>query len=206
MKYAAMMTLLLVTVAPLAAQDRNVTITIFASQVDMDEETDFEDGFVTDFDEGEALGAAANLFLTRHFSIEGAVFGIRTDAGLVFEDAAAFDLGTLDLMPISVGAQFHALGQSRFDPYIGAGGAYVLADDLFSPDLDTVGLGRIELENGFTYYVNVGIGFQITSGFGIVIDGRWIPFETESRSTVTGVEQDIDLSAKILSAGLRLRF
>lgn len=207
MKSAVIVALLLVfAAAPVAAQDRNVTVTVFASQVDMDEESDLEGGSVTEFEEGEALGAAANFFVTRLFSVEAAVFFIRTDAGLLVEGAAPFDLGSLDLTPISLGVQLHPLGQSRFDPYIGAGGAYVLADDLFSPDLDLVGFGRIELEDGLTYYANAGIGFQITPGFGIVVDGRWIPFETESRSSVTGVEQDLDLSSRVLSAGVRLRF
>ncbi len=206
MKSAVVVALLLLFAAPLVAQDRNVTLTIFASRAEMDEDNELEGGFTTEFDESNGLGAAANFGLGRHFSIEAAVFNIRSDASLAFDPAGTFDLGTVDVLPITVGAQFHALGQSRFDPYIGAGGAYVIADDLFSPDLDTAGLGRIELEDSVTYYLNAGIGFQITPGLGLVIDGRWIPFETDSRSSVTGVEQELDLSMRILSAGLRLRF
>ncbi len=204
---AAITLLLVLAAAPLVAQDRNIQVSVFVSQVEMQGENDFGDGFVTDFDEGTGLGGSANLFLGRHFSVEAAVFNLRTDTALVFEDAATFDLGTLELTPISLGAQFHVLGsRSRIDPYVGAGVAYVIGDDLFSGDLESAGVGRIELENAVGYYINAGLAFQVTEGFGIVIDGRQLQYEPSSRSSATGVEQDLDITPRILSAGLRLRF
>lgn len=206
MKYAAIVTLLLVFAAlPLAAQDGNVYVTIFASQVDIDED-DLEGDFRLDYDDALALGASANRFYGNYVSIEAAVFGIRADASLTFEDVATLDLGSLDLTPITLGAQFHVLGRSRFDPYLGGGAAYILADDLSSSDLDTAGLGRLELDSGLSYYLNAGIGFQITPGIGVVVDARYIPFKTDSRSSVTGVEQELEISPRLLSAGLRFRF
>lgn len=198
--------LLVMAGAPLLAQQRNIQVTIYASQVDMEDNAFDGEAFQMEAEEGRALGAGANWFVTRHLSAEGAVFGIRSDAGLLFEDAAAIDLGSIDLNTVSLGVQFHVLGQSRFDPYIGAGGAYVMADELNSRDLDTLGLGSIELDDEVTYYLNAGLGFQITPGFGLVVDGRMIPYEPTSRSTATGVEQDLELSPRILSVGLRLRF
>ncbi len=191
---------------PLFAQDRKLQFTIWASQVDMQGDNEFESGFETDFDDGNALGASVNVPVNRWFSVEGSVFAIRSDAALNFEDAT-LDLGSLDLVPFTAGAQVHFLGSnSRFDPYVGAGGAYIVADDLSSSDLDTLGLGRIELDNDFTYYVNAGIGIHIAGGFGITVDGREIHYEPTSRSTATGVEQDLELSPRLLSVGLRLRF
>ncbi len=192
--------------APLLfAQDRDVQITIWASQVDMQGDADLGDGFELDFDDGNALGASANFTLNRFLSIEGSVFGIRSDAALGFE-GAALDLGSVDLVPFTLGAQFHLLGDSRFDPYIGAGAAYVVADDLNSTDLDTLGLGRIELDNEISYYVNAGVSVRIAGGFGLTVDGRQIQYEPSSRSTATGVERDLELSPRMLSIGLRLRF
>ncbi|HEX6095684.1 MAG TPA: OmpW family outer membrane protein [Thermoanaerobaculia bacterium] len=199
-----LLVVLLFVSAPLFAQDRNIHLTIWASQVDMEGDTDLGD-FEADFDEGNALGVSANYGINRWFSVEGSVFGIRSDATLGFEDAS-LDLGSVDLVPFTLGAQVHLLGDSRFDPYIGAGAAYVVADDLSSSDLDTLGLGRIELENQATYYLNAGVGIRIAGGFGITVDGRQIQYEPSSRSTTTGVEQDLDLSPRLLSVGLRLRF
>lgn len=200
-----LLVVLLFVSAPLFAQERNIHLTIWGSQVDMEGDTDLGD-FEADFDDGKALGVSANYGLNRWFSVEGSVFLIRSDATLGFEDAS-LELGAVDLVPFTLGGQVHFLGESsRIDPYIGAGGAYVVADDLSSSDLDTLGLGRIELENQATYYLNAGVGIRIAGGFGITVDGRQIQYEPSSRSTTTGVEQDLDLSPRILSVGLRLRF
>ena len=205
MKKSVLLMMALLVAAPLFAQERRSTVTVWASQVDMEGENAFDGGFETDFDDGNALGASMNFFVARMFSVEASVFGIKSDAALGFE-GTALDLGSVDLVPITLGVQLHPFGSSRFDPYVGAGGAYVMADDLNSNDLDTLGLGRIELENELTYYLNAGVGFQITEGFGLVIDGRYIPYETSSRSSRTGGEQDLEFAPRILSAGLRFRF
>lgn len=196
---------LLFVCAPLFAQERNIHLTIWVSQVDMQGDSQLGDGFEADFNDGNALGLSANYGINRWLSVEGSVFGIRSDAALNFE-SATLDLGSVDLVPFTLGAQLHPLGDSRFDPYIGAGVAYVVADDLSSSDLDTLGLGRIELENKATYYVNAGIGIRIAGGFGIAIDGRQIQYDPSTRSTATGVKQDLELTPRLVSVGLRLRF
>lgn len=207
----AVLALLLFGGAPLLAQDdpaagggRTMHVTVYYAQVDA-ESTELDGGFDTEFEDGSALGASVNVFFTRHFSGEVAVFGIRADSRLLFE-GTSLDLGNLDLVPITAGAQFHVLGNSRIDPYVGAGAAYIMAGDLNSPELDLLGLGRIELDNELSYYLNAGVGIQLGSAFGIVVDGRWIPYETSSRSTATGGEQDLEISPRLLSVGLRLRF
>jgi len=205
MKSAAIMALLIVCAVPLAAQDRNVNLTVFIGQAEITGETDLG-GFEPEFEDANALGASVNVFFGNYVSVEAAAFGIRTEGALVLDNAASFDLGNFNVTPITLGAQVHLLGKRRFDPYIGAGGAYVIGDDFFTPDLDAAGVGRIELDSEATYYLNAGIGFQVTEGFGIVIDGRYIPYEPATRSTVTGIERDFDLTTQILSAGLRLRF
>lgn len=207
MKLKVVIALLLVSAAlPLAAQGRDIQLTVFFSRAQMQGDNDFGDGFNTDFDDGTGYGASANMFFGDHFSVEAAVFSLRTESSLVFEDEAVFNLGNMNMTPISLGAQFHILGKSRFDPYIGAGAAYVLGDDLLTEDLEAAGVGRIEVESDIAYYINAGIGVQISEGFGIVLDARQLQYEPSSRSSVTGVEQDLEISPRILSAGLRLRF
>lgn len=197
--------ILLFAALPLFAQ-RDTTITIYASQVEMQGENEFDTGVTSEFEDGQALGASVNFHVARIFSVEAAAFGIRSDAGLLIDGAPAVDLGSVNLTPITLGVQLHPFGRARFDPYIGAGGAYVLTDELQTPDLDAVGLGRIEVDDEATYYLNAGIGVQITEGFGIVLDGRYIPYEPTTRSSVTGIEQEIEFSPRMLSLGVRLRF
>jgi opacity protein-like surface antigen len=189
---------------PLFAQDRNAHIAIFLSQVEV-EGDDIGDGFESDFETGSGFGIAASHAYNRFLSSEVAVFSVRAEAGLLFEGAAPFDLGRLSLVPVMLGGQLHIF-RGRVDPYIGAGAAYVMANDLHSQELDLAGIGRIELDNELTYYVNAGIAVEITRGLGIVVDGRFVQYEPTTQSALTGVEQDLDLSPTILSAGLRFRF
>ena len=196
---------LLVAGAPLYAQDRDTQITAFASQVEIQGDNELEGGFTTEFDDSIGMGLSVHRFVARMISVEAAIFNLRNDVNLMAGNAP-IDLGDVSLTPVSLGAQLHLAGRSRIDPYIGAGGAYVIAGDLFSPDLEAAGLGRLELESKATWYVNAGIGIQVSQGFGIVLEGRQLQYETSSRSTTTGVEQELDLTPRLLSLGLRFRF
>jgi outer membrane protein W len=202
----ALTILLLFVAAPLLAQDRDMQITAWVSRVDIEPEEDFAEGFETDFDDGSAIGLSVNRFVGSWLSVEAAAFGSRNDARLLVDGVAPINLGKVSLTPVSFGAQLHLPRRPRFDPYVGAGAAYVMASDLSSPDLQAAGVGRIELDDKLTWYVNAGIGVHIAGGLGIVVDGRYVQYETDSRSAVTGVEQEIDLSPRLLSVGLRLRF
>ena len=203
------LTLLLSLLAlPLFGQGRELSITPWASAAQLQGENAFANGVTTDFDDGSGFGLSVNAPVARLFSVEGSLFDLRNRAGLLVDGNTDFPigLGRVRLTPVTVGVQFHPLGASRIDPYVGAGGAYVMARDLQSPDLDFAGLGRIELDDAFTYYLNAGVGVEVGRGFGIVLDGRLIPYETTSRSTATGVERDFEISPRLLSLGLRFRF
>jgi outer membrane protein W len=195
---------MLFTALPLCAQDRKATISLFVSQVSMDG-GDLDDAFETEFEDGTGFGIAGYVPFNRFLGVEGAIFSLRNESRLVFEGAAPFELGRADLVPITVGAQAHLTGGMRFDPYIGAGAAYVTASDLYSEDLDTVGIGRIDVESEFTYFLNAGVAFDFNEHFGIAVDGRYIPFEPSTQAA-GGDEVKLDLTPTILSAALRFRF
>lgn len=203
---SAIALLLLLVGTPLFAQDRNVDLTIWASSVDMQGTNEFEDGFETEFEDGNGVGATLNIFWNDYLSTELGIFSLSSEAGLVFEDLEAVNLGDVELMPVTLGVQFHILGASRFDPYIGAGGAWVTANDLESDELDDLGIGNVELEDEMTWFANAGLAFGITPNLGLALDARYIPYETTSRSSVTGVEEEFEVTPLWLSAGLRLRF
>ncbi|HET7706085.1 MAG TPA: OmpW family outer membrane protein [Thermoanaerobaculia bacterium] len=198
--------LLILLAMPLAAQDRDMTITAWASQVQMQGDNQFE-GFSSEFEDGTGIGLSVNRFFGRMLSVEASVFSLRNEVTLRIDESAAFiDLGKVNLTPITIGGQLHLAGRSRFDPYVGAGAAYVLAGDLHSPDLEVGERGRLELDDKLTWYANAGIGVEIVRGFALVADGRYLAYETSSRSTVTGGEEDIDFTPLLLSLGLRFQF
>ena len=200
----AVFVILCLAAMPLAAQ--NMNITGFASQVEMQGENEFDGGLATEFDDGRSMGVSVNRFFGNFFAVEGSVFNIRNDAALALGGDTAINLGNVDLTPVMLGAQVHLLGRRRIDPYVGAGVAYVLANDLNSPDLELGGVGRVEMEDAATYYVAVGVGVEIAGGFALVAEGRQLQYEPSTTSTATGVERDLELSPQILSLGLRFRF
>jgi outer membrane protein W len=205
MKRVVIAFLILFAAVPLFAQSPNRSLTAWLSHMEL-ENTQFDDDFETDFSEGLGYGISANFFFTNHLSAEVSLFTLRSDAELNLADEVALDLGRAELVPLSLGAQLHLAGQRRIDPYIGGGASYVMGDEFFSADLEAVGLGPIELEDKVTWYANAGVGFQLTQGLGLVLDARYFAYETASRSSVTGVEQDLELTPFVVSGGLRLRF
>jgi outer membrane protein W len=192
--------------APLAAQQRDAQITAWASRVELQGEDTFPGNLTTDYDNGYAMGVSFNRFVTPFLSVEGSVFRTQNRAGFLVDGVAPISLGRVKLTPILFGVQLHLPEHSRFDPYIGAGGAYVLAGSLASPDLLAGGAGIIEVEDKAGYYLNAGVGVRIVSGLMVVVDGRYIPYETTTRSELTGIEQDLDFSPRMLSVGLRFKF
>lgn len=204
MKWLLVVVVVLFVAAPLLAQDRNVRLSIFASQVSM-EGDEIDADFETEFDDGNGYGFAVAKPFNRWVGVEASIFSLRNESRLLFGGAAPFELGRVDLVPVSLGVQLHLTGGNRFDPYVGGGASYVIANDLYSQDLDTIGIGRIEVDSEITYYVNAGLAFDFTERFGVVVDGRMIQFEPSTQAAA-GEEVELDLSPTILSAGLRFRF
>ena len=204
MKYMKWLLVVLIAAAPLFAQDRNARISIFASRVSI-EGDELDESFETEFEDGNGYGFAVALPFNRWIGVEASIFSLRNESRLLFEGEAPFELGRVDLVPVSLGVQAHLTGGSRFDPYVGAGASYVIANDLYSQDLDIVGIGRIEVDSEITYYVNAGLAFDFSDRFGVVVDGRMIQYEPSTQAAA-GEEVELDLSPTILSAGLRFRF
>ena len=205
-RIALLLILLLAAATPLVAQERDLAISGWVSQANLDGQDDFAEDFGTEFEERAGYGMSVDWGFARMFALEGSVFFLRANADLILDDGVTLvDIGTVNLKPVSVGVQFRPL-QTRIFPYLGAGATYMVGGDLVSGELTTGGQGTIEMDNGVTYYGNAGIGFRILEGLSIVADGRYIPFETDTTSTVTGVTQEMDLTSTIYSLGLRFKF
>jgi outer membrane protein W len=206
MKRVTFAILLLLAAMPLAAQS-NMTAAAFYSQTDMQGENEFDDGITTEFDDGQSMGLSVNRMFGSFFSVEASAFNMRSDADLILSDGVTpVGIGNVDLTPIMIGGQWHIIGQRRFDPYLGAGVAYVVANDLNSPDLEASGQGRIEMDSEVTYYYAAGIAVELVGGFAIIGEARQIQYEPTTTSTVTGVEQDLELNPLLYSLGARFRF
>ncbi len=157
------------------------------------------------FDSGRGGGVA----LGGRFGFVGvelSAFYLRFDGMTRVNGTDVLDLGALDLVPISVVASFHPLKESIVDPWIGVGGAYVIGRDLMSDDLDTAGIGDVELKSKAALVANIGVAVKFSSKVAIVVDGRYIPLEMDSTPVNGGVTQKLELNPLLLSAGLRVSF
>jgi outer membrane protein len=199
----AFILLVLLAATPLAAQDRPVDWTLWVSSASFGDSTLGE--FTAETDDGFGVGLSANFFMSDRFSAELAVFALKSDAEMRFA-GIPFDLGDVEIIPVTLGLQFHLVKDSRWDPYIGAGAAWVSARDLESDDLDNLGVGAIDIDTEFSWFAGAGIGYRFGNQVGLAIDVRYIDYEPASTSKVTGVSQDLEFSPLLISLGLRARF
>lgn len=169
--------------------------------------SDLADPATIDFDGDVGYGASANIFFSDRFSVEFAISRVSTGT-TVRRRAVANPGGDLEMMPVTGVVQWHLIPNGFLDPYVGAGAAYVLFDDI--RDNGVSGIERINFQDDAGLALNAGVGIRLGNRFGIVVDGKYVPLESNARATVLGSgqtsESKVDISPIILSAGISLRF
>ncbi|HEV2719116.1 MAG TPA: hypothetical protein VG323_03780 [Thermoanaerobaculia bacterium] len=146
-------------------------------------------GTTLSFDHGRAYGVTVE-----ENSLELAAMSLRYDGALRTGGASA-SMGSLRLLPISLTAR-RQLGKF----YAGLGVAYVKASALSSSDLDSLGIGRIDVESKVCWLANAGIVFPLHS-FSVIIDGRYFAYRPQSGPPDARVR--LNLKPVVISAGIR---
>lgn len=210
MRHLAIAVLAVALATPVLAQQRFFDLSANAVWVDPTNEGSFKDlsdPATIDFDPSVGYGASANIFFSDRFSVELAISRVKTDT-TIRRRAVSSPGGELEMMPVTAVVQWHFAPNSFIDPYIGAGAAYVLFDDVKDNGLS--GLDQIDLKDDAGLAVNAGLGIKLGNRFGIVIDGKYVPLESNAKAVVLGTgettEGKVDISPIIVSAGLSLRF
>jgi outer membrane protein W len=196
--------LLVLAAMPVAAQDHPVDWTLWGSMADLQGSNDLGD-FKIETDSGFGIGLSANFFLSQRLSTEVAIFWLNPEATMSFGDIQ-YKMGETEIIPATLGLQYHFVPESRWDPYVGAGAAYVTASNFESKDLDNLGAGVIELDNKFSWFANAGVGYRFGKQLGVALDVRYIDYGPTSTSSATGGTEDLKLSPLVTSLGLRVRF
>jgi outer membrane protein len=215
MKHAVPFTLavlLLAAAVPMYAQSRAFDLTAYAAWVDTSSEGTFDDTTANpidvNFDGTLGYGIGANIFFGERISTEFAIVRVNTDVN--FRQRAVANGNTqAEMMPITAVLQFHLAPHGRFDPYVGAGAAYVLIDDVDTPDeLNNLDFERIDFKDDVGLALNAGLGVRLTNNLGLTLDAKYVPLESSARAVRTTGNQDVkfDINPVILSAGLSLRF
>lgn len=207
--------LLMFAAAPAAAQSRSVDLIGYASWVDLSgdatlEDADGLDDLDVDFEGDMGYGIGINVFLGNRLSAEFAGSVVNVEVNAANGAVSPFLAGDLEMIPLTGTLQFHFAPNSRIDPYIGAGVAYVLFDEVEGgEDLENVDIDAIEFEDDYGFVANAGIDIGLTDMIALNADAKYVPVESSARARFAsgfGQFADIEVNPMILSAGLRLRF
>jgi len=216
-KTAALFVLaILALTTPASAQSRFVDVIGRASWVDLGASSAFEGGQFdqsqVEFDSEVGYGVAVNFFLGDRISLELGASVFQPQATLTSDNPAVPFLtrGTLEMIPITGVLQFHILPSSRFDPYVGAGAAYVLFDQLDKrEDIGNVGIERLDFEDNAGLALNAGINIGFGANLALNLDAKYVPVESSAEAVfVVGPNSTAEVAVNplIVSAGLAFRF
>ena len=147
-----------------------------------------------EFDRGTGFGASISRGFGR-FDGELAVFRTSSGGSIRSGGARVFDLGDLELMPVT------AMLRAHFGPvYIGGGAAYVMTNDLTTED------GRVTIDDEVAGVVGAGVTYDFSQRWGVAVDVRYIPLSIRGRPGPDEESIDADVDPLLVSAGLRIRF
>lgn len=214
MKRAVPILVLLIAAAvPMSGQSRAFDLTGNVVWLDTSSEGTFDDTTSNpvdvNFDGTVGYGLAANIFFGERISTEFAISRVNTDVNI--RQRAVNNAGDTEaeMMPITAVLQFHFAPNGTFDPYVGAGAAYMLIDDVDAPDeLNNIDFERLDFDDDVGLALNAGLGIRLSDNFGITVDAKYVPLESSARAVRTAGDTDVtfDINPVILSAGLSLRF
>jgi len=213
-----LMALALFIAAPLSAQyqyqqSRSTDFTVWYSIVEPAADSDYRFTNLNsiDLDSEKGYGAALNIFWSSRFSTEFAAYTYKPAAYSRGDfEGPPVSFGELKMIPITGTLQFHFAPNGRFDPYIGAGVAYVLFDNLKSrDDLGDIDFDSINFEDDYGYVANVGFSFDMTPSIALNVEGKYVPIESAATAVfpdAPGQNFQFKVNPLILSAGISLQF
>lgn len=155
-----------------------------------------------EFKNGKGYGVSYNRYFGDHFSAEFSFIDLHYDGEIRDQGEALLDTGRLKTKTITGIAQWHFSRRALIDPYLGAGVAYVKADDLSSNDLTGAGIGSVAIDKKWGLAANAGLNVNLLHNLALAIDGKYIPYEPKSGTT--GMK--LKLNPTVYSAGVRFRF
>jgi outer membrane protein len=171
--------------------DSSSQITVIGGEVDVDE------AYTPDLD--------LSYFFTDNMAVELVFFAYsRHDVTAKNTAVGDIDLGSLDLLPPTLTAQYHFMPQKTFSPYVGAGLTYVLI-----PNEDSGAATAVRYDDGV-------VGFALQAGFDYFFDEHWclnfdvkkvwVGVDVEVDALGTTVTTSVDVDPWLFGVGVGYRF
>lgn len=186
----------------LNAQSNDIGVWIATSQVG---DTNIDESKIA-FDNGEGFGVSFNHFWTPKLSTEFSATALSHEGEVTINGTPAFDLGSLDLIPLTATVQLHFARSALLSPYIGAGVSYVMADDMESENLEAVGIDRIETDSKVGWVAQAGLNIGLTPRFAVAVDAKYIAYSPDSATPGDPESVPLELDPLVFSAGVKFRW
>lgn len=198
--------LMLAVAAPLAAQTNEVALwvtNVSMGSTEIDDDPEFPVDL--EFDDTIGYGVSFDHAWTDSFSTDFGVTSWGSDAAVSIEDFGDLDLGSLDVMAFTAIGRLHFVRTSMISPYLGAGVAYLDADDFEIVDPEFGDTTSVPVDSEVTWVANAGLNLNFTPRIGAALDAKYIAYEPTSGETAED-ELDLELNPLMISAGVRFRF
>ena len=205
MKSILLMTMMVCLALPMSAQSTEAGLWITRQMNEDGGHFAAGDDAEARFDDGSGYGVSVSRRLGARLSGELALFRTSASAG-VLDGSMRFNLGDVELTPITAMLRFHFAPEHRFDVHVGAGLAYVQTGDLDSADLRTAGLAPVRLEDETKLTFGAGATISISPRVALGLDARYIPLDLGGRIPDEPERFSADFNPLLLSAGIKLRF
>jgi outer membrane protein W len=198
--------LLLFLALPAAAQSFDLTVS--TSSVNHQGTTRFGDRseFAVDFDRGDGFGIAAGYRINPRFAAELSVFRLSSDAGLTRSGAAIAGAGEFTLTPVSLVGRFELLQNQTVMPYLTAGAAYVITEDVDSADLRREGIRNVALSDELVPSLGAGLSVRFGRSAALIVDARYLPLGVDAEIEGDDETISVELDPMVLSFGVQWRF
>jgi len=186
----------------LNAQSNDIGLWIATSQVG---DTNIDESKIA-FDNGEGFGVSFNHFWTPSLSTEFSATALAHNGEITITGFPAFDIGSLDLMPITATVQWHFGRGALVSPYVGGGVSYVMADDLASDELRQIEVERVEIDSTVGWVAQAGLNIGLTTRFAVAVDMKYVAYSPDSAAPGDPEPVTLELDPLVFSAGVKFRW
>ena len=160
-------------------------------------EADVEEAYTPDLD--------LTYFFTDNIAAELVFFAYsRHDVKAKDTAVGDIDLGSLDLLPPTLTAQYHFMPRQTFRPYVGAGLSYVLI-----PNEDSGAATAVRYDDGVIgFALQAGLDYFFNDHWCLNFDVKkvWVSVDVEVDALGTTVKTSVDVDPWLLGIGVGYRF
>lgn len=145
-----------------------------------------------------------SYFFTENIAAELVLAYARHDVSAENTAVGNIDLGSLDLLPPTLTAQYHFTPKNAFRPYVGAGFSYVLI-----PNEDPGDATAVDYDDGQVgLALQVGFDYFFTKNWCLNVDVKkvWVDVDVTVHALGTTVSTNVDVDPWLIGIGIGYRF